>query len=136
MFFVVAFSSSLDVAAIEMELGLPLDYNRELNTVGISNLVSGLMGGFTGSYIFTQTTFNMRRGIDNRLCGYIIVGGELVIALLPVSVISFIPKLFFGSLLVLIATELLCEWLVCVFPPIKLRFWRFVYFCLLYFFPS
>lgn len=28
MFFVVAFSSSLDVAAIEMELGLPLDYNR------------------------------------------------------------------------------------------------------------
>jgi hypothetical protein len=25
---VVAFSSSLDVAAIEMELGLPLDYNR------------------------------------------------------------------------------------------------------------
>jgi SulP family sulfate permease len=28
MFLVVAFSSSLDVAAIEMELGLPLDYNR------------------------------------------------------------------------------------------------------------
>jgi SulP family sulfate permease len=32
MFFVVAFSSSLDVAAIEMELGLPLDYNKELQT--------------------------------------------------------------------------------------------------------
>jgi hypothetical protein len=28
MFLVVAFSSSLDVAAIEMELGLPLDYNK------------------------------------------------------------------------------------------------------------
>jgi hypothetical protein len=28
MFLVVAFSSSLDVAAIEMEMGLPLDYNR------------------------------------------------------------------------------------------------------------
>jgi SulP family sulfate permease len=112
MFFVVAFSSSLDVAAIEMELGIPLDYNRELNTVGISNLVSGLLGGYTGSYIFTQTTFNMRRGINNRLCGFIIVIGEIVIALLPVSVVSFIPKMFFGSLLVLIATELLCEWLI------------------------
>lgn len=28
MLLVVAFSSSLDVAAIEMELGLPLDYNK------------------------------------------------------------------------------------------------------------
>jgi len=35
MFLVVAFSSSLDVAAIEMELGLPLDYNKELTTVGM-----------------------------------------------------------------------------------------------------
>ena len=31
MFLVVAFSSSLDVAAIEMELGLPLDYNKLVN---------------------------------------------------------------------------------------------------------
>jgi SulP family sulfate permease len=43
MFLVVAFSSSLDVAAIEMELGLPLDYNRELHTVGVSNVFSGLL---------------------------------------------------------------------------------------------
>lgn len=28
MFFVVAFSSSLDIAAIEMELGVPMDYDR------------------------------------------------------------------------------------------------------------
>jgi len=62
MFLVVAFSSSLDVAAIEMEMGLPLDYNRELNTVGLANIFSGLTGGYTGSYIFSQTIFTMRRG--------------------------------------------------------------------------
>lgn len=45
MFLVVAFSSSLDVAAIEMELGAPLDYNHELKTVGISNAISGILGG-------------------------------------------------------------------------------------------
>ena len=60
MYFVVAFSSSLDVAAIQMELGRTLHYNEELKTVGISNLVSGLTGGFTGSYIFSQTIFTMR----------------------------------------------------------------------------
>lgn len=49
MYFVVAFSSSLDVAAIQMELGRNLDFNHELKTVGLCNLISGLTGGFTGS---------------------------------------------------------------------------------------
>lgn len=51
---VCALSSSLDVAAIELELKRPLDYNHELTTVGVSNIVSGLTGGYTGSYIFSQ----------------------------------------------------------------------------------
>ena len=39
MYFVVAFSSCLDVAAIQMELGRRLDFNAELRTVGISNII-------------------------------------------------------------------------------------------------
>ena len=65
MYFVVAFSSSLDVAAIQMELGKPLNFNHELQTVGISNISSGLTGGFTGSYIFSQTIFTMRAGVSH-----------------------------------------------------------------------
>ena len=99
MFLVVAFSSSLDVAAIEMELGLPLDYNRELHTVGVSNVFSGLLGGYTGSYIFSQTIFTMRRGVHTRFCGYTVVLCELAMILLPVSIMSYLPKLFFGALL-------------------------------------
>ena len=49
MFFVVAFSSSLDVAAIQMEVGRPLDFNHELRMVGLSNFFSGVTGGYTGS---------------------------------------------------------------------------------------
>ena len=41
---VVAFSSSLDVAAIEMEVKKACDYNHELQTIGFSNVVSGLTG--------------------------------------------------------------------------------------------
>ena len=151
MFLVVAFGSSLDVAAVEMELGLPLDYNkyvhtsdlssvscdpchrlacsvrcvtrrfdyyfrmsciRELQTVGKSNLLSGLCGGFTGSYIFTQTIFGMRRGVTTRAAGITIVLVEVLVILIPVSVTSYLPKLVFGSLLVLIAVDLVVEWLV------------------------
>jgi MFS superfamily sulfate permease-like transporter len=51
---------------------LPLDYDRELQTVGWSNFVSGCCGGYTGSYIFSQTIFTLRRGVtdDSRVCGW------------------------------------------------------------------
>jgi SulP family sulfate permease len=87
-------------------------YNRELYTVGLSNVFSGLLGGYTGSYIFSQTIFTMRRGVSTRICGYTVAVCELAVILLPISITSYVPKLFFGSLLVLIAIDLLNEWLV------------------------
>ena len=45
MYFVVAFSSCLDVAAIQMDLGEQLDFNRELTTVGISNVLGCVIQG-------------------------------------------------------------------------------------------
>ena len=63
MVFVVAFSSCLDVAAISLDLGTRLDYNHELKVVGTSNCISGLLGGYTGSYIFSLTIFNLRQGL-------------------------------------------------------------------------
>lgn len=93
MYFVVAFSSSLDVAAIQMELGQTLHYNKELKTVGISNLVSGLTGGFTGSYIFSQTIFTMRAEVDSRWVGIIIVILGLGIFMTPFSLLHYVPRL-------------------------------------------
>jgi sulfate permease, SulP family len=40
---------------------MQLDYNAELKTVGLGNLLTGVAGaGFTGSYIFSQTTWSQR----------------------------------------------------------------------------
>ena len=111
MIFVVALSSSLDVAAIELDLGTPLDYNAEIKTVGFSNMVSGLTGGYTGSYIFSQTIFSMRSGIKSRWCGYTIAINEAISVILPFSVLSFLPNFFFGSLLIMICVDLMWEWL-------------------------
>eukprot|EP00981_Chlorochromonas_danica_P011909 scaffold4342_cov166-Ochromonas_danica.AAC.15 len=112
LYLVVAFSSSLDIAAIEMELGLPLDYNTELFTVGVANLASGCLGGYTGSYIFSQTLFTLRNGVGSRAAGWVVVLVELLFVVLPFPVFAYLPKLFFGSLLVFISADLLCEWLV------------------------
>ena len=115
MVLVVAFSSSLDVAAIEMELGVALNYDKELTMVGMSNLFSGMTGGYTGSYIFSQTIFNLRRGVKSRVCGYIIGTFELLLLVVPFSIAAYMPKFLFGGLLILIAIDLLNDWLVsCV----------------------
>ncbi|VEU38923.1 unnamed protein product [Pseudo-nitzschia multistriata] len=73
MVFVVSFASCLDVAAIAIDMGQPLDTNRELATVGICNFMSGMTLGFTGSYIFSQTIFMYRTGVHDRCIGLMIM---------------------------------------------------------------
>ena len=111
MTFVVALSSSLDVAAIELELKQPLDYNHELSTVGLSNCLSGVTGGYTGSYIFSQSIFSLRAGIRSRLSGFVLALSEAIIVVLPVNILAYVPLFFFGSLLVMICVDLIVEWL-------------------------
>ncbi|BDA44720.1 Uncharacterized protein C24H6.11c [Coccomyxa sp. Obi] len=113
LFFVVAFGSSLDVAAIQADSPEPLDYNHELKTVGLSNMVTALSGaGMTGSYIFSQTIFSMRAGVKTRIHGIIIAVSELVLFLVPISVVQYIPTFFFGSLLILFGVEITLDWLI------------------------
>jgi len=111
MLFVVALSSSLDVAAIELEMDKPLNYNKELGVVGISNLVSGLTGGYTGSYIFSQTIFSLRIGVQSRIAGFSIALFQLIIILCPFPLLSYVPNFFYGSLLLMICIDLVYEWL-------------------------
>ena len=111
MIFVVALSSSLDVAAIELEMDEPLNYNAELTMVGVSNLISGLTGGYTGSYIFSQTIFSLRAGITSRTAGFVLAACEGIILVLPIPILSYLPNFFFGSLLIMISVDLMYEWL-------------------------
>jgi sulfate permease, SulP family len=111
MTFVVALSSSLDVAAIELEMGQPLNYNSELIMVGISNLASGITGGYTGSYIFSQSIFSLRAGIKSRLAGFCLAACEFFVLMSPIPILSYLPNFFFGSLLVMICVDLMVEWL-------------------------
>jgi sulfate permease, SulP family len=111
MIFVVALSSSLDVAAIELELNQPLNYNHEIKMVGFSNVISGLTGGYTGSYIFSQSIFSLRAGVRTRLAGFVLAACQLLLVLLPFPILSYIPNFFFGSLLSMICIDLMFEWL-------------------------
>ena len=112
MTFVVSFSSCLDVSAIEMDMGKPLKIDHELVTVGWSNFCSGLCGGFTGSYIFSQTIFTYRANLGSRVCGVVVIFAELFLVAAPVPLMSYVPRFFFAATLMFIAFDLLIEWLI------------------------
>lgn len=112
MIFVVSFSSCLDIVAIEMDGGRPLNKNHELSTVGLSNLIAGVCGGFTGSYIFSQTIFTFRTQTRSRLCGLVLIVAELAVFLSPIDLMTYIPLYFFAATLHFITFELMLEWLV------------------------
>ncbi|KAG7391346.1 hypothetical protein PHYBOEH_006746 [Phytophthora boehmeriae] len=50
MVFILAFSSSLDVVAIEIGMGSKLIIKHDLETAGWSTVVNGLLGGPTSSH--------------------------------------------------------------------------------------
>lgn len=111
MVIVVAFSSCLDVAAIEVDLGRPLDMDAELATVGKSNLVAGLCGGFTGSYIFSQTIFTCRTGYHHKLVGWCVAVLEFTVVALPFDLTALLPRYFFAATLLFVGIDLVLEWL-------------------------
>jgi SulP family sulfate permease len=112
MVVVVGFSSSLDVAAIEMDMAQPLDTDRELITIGMSNTLSGLLGGFAGSYIFSQTIFTYRTKCNTRLIGWIVTAAELTVFFMSADPLMYVPLFFFAATLTFIAIDLMLEWLV------------------------
>lgn len=128
MTIVVAFSACLDIAAIEMDMKKPLRINSELTLVGISNFVSGLFGGYTGSYIFSQTILTYRTKTNSRLVGMVVIVCELALFILPFSLMAYVPNFFFASTLIYIAIEIMYEWLVLIYFKILFREY-FILFC-------
>ncbi|GLE05305.1 hypothetical protein PINS_up014318 [Pythium insidiosum] len=127
MFIVIAFASSLDIASICMGTSSAMDYNEQLRTVGACNLASGLLGGYTGSYIFSQTVFSYRfhpaqledeyPGFS-RLVGLTLALCELAIAMTPFSLTTVVPKFLFGSVMIFIGVDLLKTWLFEVYTKL------------------
>ncbi|KFM27903.1 Uncharacterized protein C24H6.11c [Auxenochlorella protothecoides] len=113
---VVCFGSCMDVAAIQQDLPERIDFDHELVTVGVSNVITGLTGiGYCGSYIFSQTIFTMRAGVFSRWNGIMVAAVELTIFLLPFSIVQYMPNFFFGALLVWFGVEISRDWLFLSF---------------------
>jgi SulP family sulfate permease len=111
LYFVVAFGSSMDIAAIQSDAP-DVDYNSELVTVGLSNVINGVAGvGLTGSYIFSQTRFSSKMKIDSRVMGAVVAGAEMLVFMLPVNTMAYLPSFFYGALVIWVGMDIAKDWL-------------------------
>jgi SulP family sulfate permease len=104
-----------------MNTGAKLNVNQELQTVGYSNVVSGLCGGYTGSYIFSQTSFAFASETNSKIVGATVCAVELFIFFWSKNPLSYIPKFFFASMMIFVSIGLLREWIFVVRSKITLH---------------
>ena len=73
--------------------------------------MSGCLGGYTGSYIFSQTIFTYRTKIRFRLIGWVVVASEITLVSMNIDPLSCLPLYFFSAMLTFIGMDLMKEWL-------------------------
>ncbi len=107
-----ALTLMLYISGLELVLHRDIDLNRELRTAGMTNLVSGLLGGMIGYHDLPYTVLNYRVGARGRLAGIVAGLVCLVMLLIGTSLLVYVPKPLLTGLLFFLGLNFLDEWVV------------------------
>lgn len=100
----------LDVSGIELIAKQDLNPDHELEVMGYTNVVNGMLGGFPGVHDASDTALVARLGGKDRLMG--IVNSLLVAAaiLAGTEFMELVPTFLLGGLLIYVGMEFLIDW--------------------------
>jgi SulP family sulfate permease len=89
-----------------------VDFDKELRTAGIGNVLGALAGAMVSYTSFSRSALNYRLGTRDRSVGAVAVGfAALVLALGPGTIVSHIPTFVPAALLLTTGASVLVEWL-------------------------
>jgi SulP family sulfate permease len=109
--FVSLLSLVLTNGGIELALDRELDLNRELQAVGLANLVAGLGSTMAGNQALPSTLLVHKMGAAHRLTGVFKTLPCFTVLLLGPAFLAYFPKPILGSLLLFLGLDLLWQWL-------------------------
>ena len=121
--FIAVITFLLNVSGLELVLKKELDLDREMMVGGVGNLVSGLFGGIIGFHALGLSGLNYKLAHSSRLASLIAAAFTAVILFLGMSLLSYIPKVVLGGMLMYTGLSFIIEW---VFEA-RTRFSRFEY---------
>ncbi len=102
----------LNASALELTNRQEIHLNQELKSVGIVNIVSGLLGGMVGYHLLGDTALNYRVGAKGKLPGIItgiVCAGTF---LLGAPLLVYLPRALLGGFLFFLGLDFLVEWVI------------------------
>ena len=110
--FVTAISLLLNITGVEYALRREANLERELNALGLGNLISAAFGGYASCTSISRTTLNYAAGARTRLSGLTTALISAALLLVGQGFLGFVPKFVLGGLLIYFGISLLVRWLI------------------------
>lgn len=101
----------LDLSGIEIITRRDLAPDRELQVAGVTNIVSGIFGGYPGVHVASDTAFTYKLGGRSRLMGFVYAGAVLLTIIAGTGFIGKVPTFILGGLLIYVGLDFLVDWL-------------------------
>lgn len=101
----------LDISGIEILTQRDLSPDRELQVAGLTNIVSGIAGGYPGVHVASDTGFTYKLGGEDRLMGFVYAGAVLLTILAGTDFIGKVPTFILGGLLIYVGLDFLIDWI-------------------------
>ncbi len=102
----------MNVSALELSRGLDIKLNRELQSAGYANILSGLFGGMVGYHALNASALSARLGARSRFVGILAGALCLVVLFAGTSLLVYFPKLIIGGVLLFLGMDFLYDWVV------------------------
>jgi sulfate permease, SulP family len=103
----------LMLSAIEYSTGSEVEPDFDLETMGISNFISGIMGGgFVGYPSTTFTVMQHNLGASTRLSGILSAVVPMAVLIFGASFLGFIPRFVVGGLLIYFGYQFVDHWII------------------------
>ena len=116
---VVVITILLNATGIEISSEHDADLNRELSAAGLANLCTGCLGGIIGYQSISRSLLNFRAGGRIRASGMAAAGFCVLFFCGASSLLTAIPKLVLGGLLLYLGLGLLKEWVILAWKKLS-----------------
>jgi len=115
-FFAVMFVTTvcvlLNITNIELSSKREADLDRELNVLGVANLLCAALGGYVACITTTRSNMNLALGKNSRVSGLLVAAISASALLINPAFIAYMPKCVLGGLLLTVGRDVLRRWLI------------------------
>jgi SulP family sulfate permease len=101
----------LNASGIELVVNREVDLDKELLVAGAGNLAAALAGGIVGFQAISLSALNHKLSRGSRLTGVATAVFCGLIAITGAQILSFIPKMVLGGVLMYLGLSFLVEWI-------------------------